>query len=979
MSHRMRDWGRTRRGILALGLACAMAWGTVAPALAGGDGFDTQGVLESGHGEDIDQIDDTESVDAIVEERDVDVLLDDVVGLEEVNERCGDKSVNAEGPDDAPELEIESALEPGLEESPALYVQSGDEAYASGTWGTCPWEIGTDGTLTIHPGEGGTDRPWADYAEKVKSVRMVREGAGRVVLPSSCRSLFSQLGRAADMDLSGADASRVTDMRNMFYGCSLLTSLDLSAWDTSSVTDMGLMFDGCNALTALDVSGWDTSRVTNMRRLFTGCCSITSLDVSGWDTSNVTHMGDMFSACRSLWSLDVSRWDTSSVTNMKGMFSDCSSLASLDVSRWDTSSVTNMKGMFSGCSSLASLDVSGWDTSSVVSMNCMFFGCSALASLDFSGWDTSSVTSMYHMFSGCSALASLDVSGWDTSSVVSMNCMFFGCSALASLDFSGWDTSSVTDMEGMFVRCSSLASLDFSGWDTSSVTNMEGMFAHCSALTSLKLTGLDTSSVTNMVEVFYGCSSLTCLDLSGWNTSNATRMTKMFADCSSLSALKAFSWDTAKVTDMAYMLSGCSKLASLDLSGWNTWSVSSTVGTNGMFSGCTSLATFKVGAHYAIKAAAAFPVATSVSGRWWSKADHRWYSKDEIVSGRSEVADTYTAKAEPGYETHVSGLSLEAPKTQTYTGRALTPSVTLRDGGYTLRTSTDYTLAYQDNVAAGTATVTITGRGDYKGSRSATFSIARASVAVPKATNRTYNGKAQVGVAAGTGYKLSGTAKATAAGTYTAKATPDANHRWPDGTTGAKTLTWKVGKAASSVRLAAQTRTYTGKALAYTGKVSRSGSAGKVTYRYFSDAKCTKAVKAANVKAAKTYYVRATLAADANHKAATSAAAKLVVAKARNPIAATAVTRTAKLATVKKRAVTVARPMSVSKARGKVTYAKVAKGSAKCLTVNKSTGKVAVKRGTKKGTYKIKIKVTAAGNANYKAGSKTVVCKVTVK
>ena len=257
--------------------------------------------------------------------------------------------------------------------------------------------------------------------------------------------------------------------------------------------------------------------------------------------------------------------------------------------------------------------------------------------------------------------------------------------------------------------------------------------------------------------------------------------------------------------------------------------------------------------------------------------------------------------------------------------------------------------------------------------------IARASVAVPKATNRTYNGKAQVGVAAGAGYKLSGTAKATAAGTYTAKATPDANHRWPDGTTGAKALTWKVGKAASSVKLAAQTRTYTGKALAYTGKVARSGSAGKVTYRYFSDAKCTKAVKAANVKAAKTYYVRATLAADANHKAATSAAAKLVVAKARNPIAATAVTRTAKLATVKKRAVTVARPMSVSKARGKVTYAKVAKGSAKCLTVNKSTGKVAVKRGTKKGTYKIKIKVTAAGNANYKAGSKTVVCKVTVK
>ena len=317
--------------------------------------------------------------------------------------------------------------------------------------------------------------------------------------------------------------------------------------------------------------------------------------------------------------------------------------------------------------------------------------------------------------------------------------------------------------------------------------------------------------------------------------------------------------------------------------------------------------------------------------------------------------------------------------TYTYDGGAKKPAVTVKHRQTTLRAGTDFDVVYAGNVNAGQASVTVKGKNGYTGSKTVKFSIARASVAVPKATNRTYNGKAQVGVAAGAGYKLSGTAKATAAGTYTAKATPDANHRWPDGTTGAKALTWKVGKAASSVKLAAQTRTYTGKALAYTGKVARSGSAGKVTYRYFSDAKCAKAVKAANVKAAKTYYVRATLAADANHKAATSAAAKLVVAKARNPIAATAVARTAKLATVKKKAVTVARPMSVSKAQGKLAYAKVAKGSAKCLTVNKSTGKVAVKRGTKKGTYKIKIKVTAAGNANYKAGSKTVVCKVTVK
>ena len=36
-------------------------------------------------------------------------------------------------------------------------------------------------------------------------------------------------------------------------------------------------------------------------------------------------------------------------------------------------------------------------------------------------------------------------------------------------------------------------------------------------------------------------------------------------------------------------------------------------------------------------------------------------------------------------------------------------------------------------------------------------------------------------------------------------------------------------------------------------------------------------------------------------------------------------------------------------------------------------------KGTKKGTYKMKVTVTAAGNASYKAGTKTVTVKVKVK
>ena len=266
--------------------------------------------------------------------------------------------------------------------------------------------------------------------------------------------------------------------------------------------------------------------------------------------------------------------------------------------------------------------------------------------------------------------------------------------------------------------------------------------------------------------------------------------------------------------------------------------------------------------------------------------------------------------AQPGQAVRSIAGAVVTVANQTYSGKALTPRPTVRLGGVTLVAGTDYAVAYAHNISAGTATVTITGKGVYVGSVSKSFSIA---------------------------------------------------------------------KAASSIKLAGQTRTYTGKALAYTGKVSKTGSTGKVTYAYYSDKACKKVVKAANVKAAGVYYVKATVAASANYKAATSAAAKLTVAKAANPMTVKAVARTAKLATVKKKAVTVAAPLAFTrKAQGKVTYAK-ASGSSAALSVNKTTGKVTVKKGTKKGTYTIKIKVSAAGTANYKALAKTVTCKVTVK
>ena len=177
------------------------------------------------------------------------------------------------------------------------------------------------------------------------------------------------------------NTSQVTNMREMFSGCSSLTALDLSSFDTSRVWTMDSMFRGCSSLTSLDLSNFDTSQVTRLGWMFYGCSSLTALDLSSFATSEVMDMDCMFYGCSSLTALDLSRFATSEVTDMRWMFSDCSSLTSLDLTSFDTSEVTDMYAMFRDCKSLTTLDLSNFQTSEVKNMGEMFSGCSSLTTI----------------------------------------------------------------------------------------------------------------------------------------------------------------------------------------------------------------------------------------------------------------------------------------------------------------------------------------------------------------------------------------------------------------------------------------------------------------------------------------------------------------------------------------------------------------------------------------------------------------------
>lgn len=81
----------------------------------------------------------------------------------------------------------------------------------------------------------------------------------------------------------------------------------------------------------------------------------------------------------------------------------------------------------------------------------------------------------------------------------------------------------------------------------------------------------------------------------------------------------------------------------------------------------------------------------------------------------------------------------------TYNGSALSPAVTVKYGNTTLKKNTDYTVAYSNNVNAGTGTITITGKGIYGGSVKKTFTIKKLGIsatAVSGTGNKIYTGSA---------------------------------------------------------------------------------------------------------------------------------------------------------------------------------------------------------------------------------------------
>ncbi|MBR3241115.1 MAG: S8 family serine peptidase [Parasporobacterium sp.] len=290
-----------------------------------------------------------------------------------------------------------------------------------------------------------------------------------------------------------------------------------------------------------------------------------------------------------------------------------------------------------------------------------------------------------------------------------------------------------------------------------------------------------------------------------------------------------------------------------------------------------------------------FPAAASLRGHVYAIGSVM-YEPGQIFFRRTAVETC--AESIQGARVVLSASSF------TYNGKAQKP-VVKTIAGQKLQEGTDYKVTYTNNKNVGTATVTITGKGNYTGTTKTSFTIQPVSIgaATLEYQSKAYTGKA-LKPAAAVKAKVDGKVKTLKAGTdYNITYTNNKN----------------VGTA---------TVTITGKGN-YKGTLTRNFKITKAANNISKVAPASKTLKYSALKnQAQAFKIKAT-----------------------------------------------------DKFGATMTYAmdsKTSKTVKKYITISRA-GKVKVKKGTPKGTYTVKVKVTASGTKNYTAKTVTKSLKIVVK
>lgn len=327
---------------------------------------------------------------------------------------------------------------------------------------------------------------------------------------------------------------------------------------------------------------------------------------------------------------------------------------------------------------------------------------------------------------------------------------FQNCRSLRSV---GKIPDSVETMEHTFENCTSF---NQAVTIPKSVKNLKGVFQGCAALS--RLPNIETTQVkdysyllqgtsvakpvsiptgvTNVTAMFKDCKKLTD---SPELPEGITEAAKCFYQCNSLSKAPSLPKTIENISEMFY---GCEKLKAVP-------NIPSSVkNMSGCYAGCvrasgscTIYAVINDTAGYNKFAAVTSVCDSSAKGEFLGAAGTGMAVN--YIAGNAHLIRRYLAagwncgnlettgvwgklKAGEKIPQSLEDCTVSPLSTVTYTGKAICPEPKAYYGSVLLKENTDYTVAYTDNISAGTATVIITGIGDYSGKKQLSFTIRKA-------------------------------------------------------------------------------------------------------------------------------------------------------------------------------------------------------------------------------------------------------------
>lgn len=350
-----------------------------------------------------------------------------------------------------------------------------------------------------------------------------------------------------------------------------------------------------------------------------------------------------------------------------------------------------------------------------------FYNCVNLQSVgDF----PNGIRNLTQTFQNCRSLRSV---GKIPDSVETMEHTFENCT---SFNQAVTIPKSVKKLKGVFQGCAALSRLP--NIETTQVKDYSYLLQGTSVAKPVSI----PTGVTNVTAMFKDCKKLTD---SPELPEGITEAAKCFYQCNSLSKAPSLPKTIENISEMFY---GCEKLKAVP-------NIPSSVkNMSGCYAGCvrasgscTIYAVINDTAGYNKFAAVTSVCDSSAKGEFLGAAGTGMAVN--YIAGNAHLIRRYLAagwncgnlettgvwgklKAGEKISQSLEDCTVSPLSTVTYTGKAICPEPKVYYGSVLLKENTDYTVAYTDNISAGTATVIITGIGDYSGKKQLSFTIRKA-------------------------------------------------------------------------------------------------------------------------------------------------------------------------------------------------------------------------------------------------------------